>query len=863
MEKVKHTYVLSLGLGLSIAFSSFSAIAQEHFNPRLLETDSTETPMMDLSLFAKDEVPPGDYNVDIYINGSLVDTKTISFRKLSDDKNTTAGQVVGACLSVSELKAWNVRVDNYFSEQDKTSECASLQAIPGLEQKMDLANQRFDLTIPQVALLNTARGYVSPERWDEGIAAGLLNYSVSGQQDLHHRNGVDSSNQFVSLQPGLNLGAWRLRNYSTYSHSESESEWDSVYTYASRDIKSLKSQLVLGQGTTRGGVFDSVGFTGVQMYSDNDMKPDSMQGFAPVIRGIARSNAEVTVYQNGHSIYKATVPPGPFEFSDMYPTGSSGDLKVVIKESDGSQSSFIVPYATLPVLQREGQVQYGLVAGKTRQDGSDSRAEDFNFVQGSAAWGVGKGVTLYGGYIQAEDKYSNLIAGTGFNLGSAGALSFDISQSWADVPQPDNIRQMEYHSGQSYRVRYSKTLQQTNTDIAVAGYKFSTRGYLSFQDFLNDWDPGNSAIDNGRERNRFDVTISQTLPFGTLSLTMYDASYWNSQHADSLNLGFSSTLGPVSYSLNYAHTKNVDGGYGNDSDEYDDDNVFSLNFSVPFSAFSNSEAAQSISANYSMNSSKHGDTTHNIGISGTAMQQNQLNWQVSEGYNADSEATNGNVTVGYQSSYADVSAGYSYDDYSRRLNYSLRGGMVVHSGGITLARQLNDSVALVETPGVSGVPINGQTNVHTDYFGNAIVPYVRPYHSNQISLNTVEASDATAAIDNVAKTVVPTKGAVVRVKYNTWIGRKAMMTLIFNGKPVPFGAVVTQTSDDSDDTRSSIVGDSGEVYLVGLADKGQLMVKWGDGANKRCAVDYTLAGAKSQADILFINGICHPVQGAH
>ena len=29
-------------------------------------------------------------------------------------------------------------------------------------------------------------------------------------------------------------------------------------------------------------------------------------------------------------------------------------------------------------------------------------------------------MTLYGGYIQAEDKYSNLIAGTGFNLGSAG-----------------------------------------------------------------------------------------------------------------------------------------------------------------------------------------------------------------------------------------------------------------------------------------------------------------------------------------------------------------------------------------------------------------------------------------------------------
>ncbi|MDO2247270.1 fimbria/pilus outer membrane usher protein, partial [Escherichia coli] len=95
---------------------------------------------------------------------------------------------------------------------------------------------------------------------------------------------------------------------------------------------------------------------------------------------------------------------------------------------------------------------------------------------------------------------------------------------------------------------------------------------------------------------------------GTLSLSMYDASYWNSEHADSMNLGFSSTLGPVSYSLNYAHSKNVNGGYNNDSDNYDDDNVFSLNLSVPFSAFSHSEAARSVSANYSMNSSKNGDT---------------------------------------------------------------------------------------------------------------------------------------------------------------------------------------------------------------------------------------------------------------
>ncbi len=244
MEKVKQTYVLSLGLGLSVVFSSFSARAQEHFNPHLLETDSAEVPAMDLSLFAKDEVPPGDYNVDIFINGNLVDSKTLSFRRL---KSAPTSDRTGACLNVTQLKAWNVRVDNYFGEQEKASECVDLYAIPGADEKIDLAQQRFDLILPQVALFNTARGYVSPERWDEGITAGLLNYSVSGQQDLHQRNGTDSSNQFLSLQPGLNVGAWRFRNYSTYTHSESENDWDSVYTYASRDIKSLKKPA--GAGT--------------------------------------------------------------------------------------------------------------------------------------------------------------------------------------------------------------------------------------------------------------------------------------------------------------------------------------------------------------------------------------------------------------------------------------------------------------------------------------------------------------------------------------------------------------------------------------------------------------------------------------
>ncbi|WP_163063690.1 fimbria/pilus outer membrane usher protein, partial [Acinetobacter baumannii] len=68
-------------------------------------------------------------------------------------------------------------------------------------------------------------------------------------------------------------------------------------------------------------------------------------------RGTAHSNALVMVRQNGYVIYQNTVAPGAFEINDLYPTGSSGDLQVTVKETDGSESHFVVPYASVPVLQ--------------------------------------------------------------------------------------------------------------------------------------------------------------------------------------------------------------------------------------------------------------------------------------------------------------------------------------------------------------------------------------------------------------------------------------------------------------------------------------------------------------------------------
>jgi outer membrane usher protein len=84
--------------------------------------------------------------------------------------------------------------------------------------------------------------------------------------------------------------------------------------------------------------------------------------------------------------------------------------------------------------------------------------------------------------------------------------------------------------------------------------------------------------------------------------------------------------------------------------------------------------------------------------------------------------------------------------------------------------------------------VRGQTNITTDLPDTPLYPLYDPTMKT-ISLDEQQVSGA--EIDNIVKTVVPTRNAIVKVKYDTWIGYKAMITMRFKNKAVPFGAVMT------------------------------------------------------------------------
>lgn len=101
------------------------------------------------------------------------------------------------------------------------------------------------------------------------------------------------------------------------------------------------------------------------------------------------------------------------------------------------------------------------------------------------------------------------------------------------------------------------------------------------------------------------------------------------------------------------------------------------------------------------------------------------------------------------------------------------------------------------------------------------MPYASAYQKNRVAIDTQTLGQDTD-IDETVQDVVPTRGAVVRATFNAKTGQRALLTLMYRGKPVPFGALVKQKGYDN----VSIVGEKGEVYLSGLKDSDTLNVTW-------------------------------------
>lgn len=818
---------------LLIAVSSVSA-REYYFAPSSLEGDGLSQQDIDLTLFSKENGQlPGTYQTKVAMNKRYIDDKSITF--INDQTQALQPQ-----LTPEQLRQWGIRVDAY-------AELARLPANEPLEKPLgdyipfatvtfEFNTMTLHISMPQAAIDAHYGDEIATSSWNDGVSVLFANYAFSGST----RSGgaqTHSSSQYLNLRSGANLGGWRLRNYSTWNQSDDTQSWQTINTWLQHDIRFLKAQFVAGENSTRGEVFDSLQYRGINVASDEQMLPYNQRGFAPIIRGIASSNAEVSVRQNGYVIYQANVAPGAFEISDLYSTSNSGDLEVTVKEADGTEHSFTQPYSSVAIMQRPGNIRYEVTVARFRADDTQANHEPL-FAQGSAIYGLNNFLTFFGGITTSPD-YQAFDIGTGVVLGELGAISTDVTLARAQL---DNNEQ---HNGQSWRLMYSKQIEATDTNFTLASYRYSTGGYYTFADANEKHDTDDSDWSyNYNKRSRIQLNLTQSLLDSSVYVSGYQQDYWQTSRKErSITSGINRMIGGVSVNLAYTYSKT--------SDE-PGDQMLSLGFNLPLSQW-----LPKSWASYNLSTSKQGSTTHNVGLNGTLRDDDSLSYSLQQSRTNHGGGESSSLYSNYHSQYANLNAGYAYSsDNSQQLSYGISGGVVAHPAGVTLSQPLGEQFAIVSAKGASGVRFANQRGIQTDLLGNAIIPSLTPYQKNIIRIDTTSLpSDVDT--DATAVTVVPSRNAAVSTEFSAHVGYRVLVSLSRpDGRVIPFGAVASVDNL----SLSGIVDDRGVLYLTGVGETIPLTVKWGNSTEQRCHVDIVLSPSSDTAHggIHQASALCKP-----
>ena len=253
-----------------------------------------------------DKPMPGMYEMDVYLNNQWRGQYDINIKTDPDE----------TCLSWAQLQQIGIRTDGI--KADKSVDCVSLRsAVQGGSIGYDIGQFALNLSVPQAFVNEYEPGYMPPETWDRGINAFYTAYYVS-QYYSDYKHGGNDKSSYVNLNSGLNLLGWQLHSNANYTKgNEGSGEWKSNTLYVERGIPSILGTLRAGDMYTGADIFDAVRFRGVRIWRDMQMLPNSKQNFTPVVRGIAQSNALVTIEQNGFVIYQKEVSPGPFAIDDL------------------------------------------------------------------------------------------------------------------------------------------------------------------------------------------------------------------------------------------------------------------------------------------------------------------------------------------------------------------------------------------------------------------------------------------------------------------------------------------------------------------------------------------------------------------
>ncbi len=775
--------------------------ADVQFNTDVL--DVKDRANIDLGEFSRaGYVMPGTYTMTVHINKTSLPAESVTFYSSDDDPKGSE-----ACLTQSLVNRFGFK-ENVYQKLTwwHSGQCLKTDnaILKGMSVRGDLATASLYLSIPQAYLEYTSDDWDPPSRWDDGIPGILLDYFASVQRTQGQGESSSGYSASGNGTVGANAGAWRLRAdwQATRFHNGGTTnqafQWSRYYLY--RAIRSLRAKLVVGEDYLSSDLFDNPRFTGIRLASDDNQLPPNLRGYAPEVTGVARTNARVTISQQGRVIYESQVAPGPFQIQTLN-DATSGMLDVTVQEQDGSVQHYQVNTASVPYLTRPGMVRYKLATG--RPDDIRHRVSGPVFGTGEFSWGVNNGWSLYGGGMFSE-RYNSISMGIGRDLLAMGAMSFDASTSRAELSQQGKTQ------GNSYRLSYSKTFDSLDSQVTFAGYRFSERSYMSLSEYL---DARESGQKTGGSKQMY--TVSFNKQFRTIGLSSYfnisRQTFWDNQPA---NIRYQLMLSKY---FDFGKLKNLSFSLSLFRNQYlgswDKGGFVSL--SMPLGQ------QDAISYTTSVND---GVALHRVGYSSRLNERDS--YQISADGNQTSQGASGSFSHSGDSADISASADYQAGRYAS-ASMSARGGMTatLHGAAMHRVNQSGGTRLMIGAEGISGLPVHGFGNsVTTNFTGAAVLSDVNSYYRNRAAVDITHLTDDMdiSGAGSVTEATL-TEGAIGFRRFDVMTGKKAMVTIgLRDGGSPPFGAIVMNKKGQ----QTGMVGDDGSTWLNGMNPGEQMDVNW-------------------------------------
>lgn len=676
---------------------------------------------------------------------------------------------------------------------DKAKGTLRIQARPEAFIVTARSNRYTNLPLPTKSGLG---GFVNYDLFSSS-SAGLVEHAAQLEFGLFNSHGVGTSN-FLASNTERNPNTVRL---------------DTTWTI---DIPQKMQTFRLGDDISVPGTWGrAVRYAGVQYGTNFSTQPGFITYPMRSTKGQAVLPSTVDVFINNSLVSRQNVPPGPFTITNLPVVSGSGEVNLVVRDLMGREQIIVESFYTSQALLTKGLDNFSYDLGLVRNNfGVDSN----NYSSWIASENYRRGMSdVFTGELHTEVMSDHLTTGIGgdYLIRQIGTLSTYVAASHgktgADYTRTQNtLINSGINDGSSIKLN-TKT-STTSGDLLLLGF-----------DRLSQ--PWSMAIRSQWASSGFTEVGQQTYQFSPSNLVSSNLSYMSRRYG-SVNIAYVSQINrdmpsnrivTVGWGISLGRMGSLSISGLRDLAGIDSGTTFFTMWSMPLGSSHNAGLSSQ---------SKRGVSTGNSNDFAASVQKNIPRGE-GVGYFLQTR-TNGTSLGAYtqQTNYGTYTAGVADDQGQTSTSLDANGGIAILGDNYFFSRRLDQSFAVAKIPDYPDVTVlaDNQPVAKTDAKGEALIPRLRAYDKNEITINPSELP-LDAKILGVRVEAVPYYRSGIEVKFPIERSNGATFTIeLEDGTYMPVGAEVQIDSTQS----QYAVGENGKVYVANLLAITKMHSTWHD-----------------------------------